>query len=159
MKKLLQQIGLTTVCLVLLSPHALTASLGTTRATIEAKKVVEAYFQALNNSQLEIIVGLYHKDSVFLPKNAPAARGLDAITKAYRTLFTRAKLNTQHVYHQVAVYGDVAIIECQGHGTLTLLDSNTAIASNNKELFVLRKIGKQWKIDRYMFNDSEKPAA
>lgn len=87
------------------------------------------------------------------------ARGLAEITQAYRALFETARLDTEHIYHHVAVYGDVAIVESQGHGTLTLLASKKAVPSNNKELFVLRKIGGKWKIDRYMFNDSEKPGA
>lgn len=29
------------------------------------------------------------------------------------------------------------------------------IPADDKELFVLRKINNKWKIDRYMFNDSE----
>ena len=122
----------------------------------KVKKVVEDYFKALNDGQLEVIVGLYHKDSVFLPKNAASAvRGIDEITKAYRTIFEKAKLNTEHVFRYVAVYGNIAIIESQGSGTLTLLGSKKVVPSNNKELFILRKIDNKWKIDRYMFNDSE----
>lgn len=125
--------------------------------SIQAKRVVEEYFAALNASRLEAVVSLYHGDSVFLPKNAPAARGIAEIAQAYRTLFDAAKLDTDHVYRHVAVYGEVAIVESQGHGTLTLLASKKTVPSNNKELFVLRKIDGKWKIDRYMFNDSEKP--
>lgn len=143
-------------CFLLIASQAGAASDSTTEQ-IEARHVVEQYFSALNAGGLETIMHLYHADSVFLPKNAPAARGIAEITRAYRALFKKAKLNTAHVYHHVAVYGEVAIIESQGHGTLTLLASKQILPSNNKELFVLRKIGGVWKIDRYMFNDSEKP--
>lgn len=125
------------------------------RANNEAKKVVELYFKALNEGDIETILRLYHRDSVFLPKNAPAVRGIDDIAKAYRALFAAATLNTTHVYHHVSVHGDVAIVESQANGTLTILDTKTAVPANDKELFVLRKIKNQWKIDRYMFNDSE----
>ena len=135
------------------------AASGSTPEKVEARRVVEQYFAALNAGGLETILSLYHADSVFLPKNAPAARGIAEITRAYRTLFERAKLDTEHIYHHVAVYGKVAIIESQGHGTITLRTSNKILPSNNKELFVLRKIEGTWKIDRYMFNDSEKPGA
>lgn len=157
MGRYVQVIGLAALSLVLLAPCALHAGVEESSEITKAKHAVETYFAALNNSQLEIVVGLYHKDSVFLPKNAPAARGIDAIRHAYQTLFAKARLNTTHIYHHVAVYGDIAIVESQGHGTLTLLESQKAIPSNNKELFVLRRIDKKWKIDRYMFNDSDKP--
>ena len=121
----------------------------------QVKQVVVSYFTALNESDTDTILDLYHEDSVFLPKNAPAARGIAAIAKAYRALFDAAKLNTAHVYHRVSVHGDMALVESQGSGTLTLLESKKAVPSNNKELFVLRKIEGKWKIDYYVFNDSE----
>lgn len=154
MKRFLRRIA-STVLLLAAFPYVAHALDDSTEA-IEAKKIVQDYFQALNESKLTTIVGLYHKESVFLPKNAPAVRGIEAITKAYRTLFEKARLNTEHDYHYVSVQGDIAIIESQGRGTLTSLDTMKAIPSNNKELFVLRRIDGKWKIDRYMFNDSEK---
>lgn len=121
----------------------------------QVKQVVVSYFKALNESDADTILDLYHKDSVFLPKSGPAARGIDAIGKAYRALFGAAKLNTAHVYHRVSVHGDMALVESQGSGTLTMLEGKKAVPSNNKELFVLRKIEDKWKIDYYMFNDGE----
>lgn len=157
--QLIRLMGLTILGLFLFSPPALNAATGDTKEATAAKKVVEEYFKALNGGQLEVIVGLYHPDSVFLPKNAPAVRGISEITKAYRILFEKARLDTEHVYHHVSVYGNIAIVESQGSGTLTLLENKKIVPSNNKELFVLRKIGKKWKIDWYMFNDSEKQGA
>lgn len=158
MKRIARVVGLAVLNIFLLSTAEVNASNVGSTENSEAKKVVEEYFRALNESKLEKIVALYHQDSVFLPKNAPAVRGIDEITKAYRSLFENAKLNTEHVYHHVSLYGNVAIVESQGSGTLTLLESKKTVPSNNKELFVLRKINGKWKIDRYMFNDSEKPA-
>lgn len=155
MKHLTRFIGLTALTLFLLSASYLSAATEDAKISIEAKKVVEDYFKALNEGKLDTIVGLYHKDSVFLPKNAPAVRGIDEITKAYRTLFEKIKLNTEHVYHHVSVHGDIAIVESQANGTLTLLEGKKVLPANDKELFVLRKINNKWKIDRYMFNDSE----
>ena len=155
MKHFSRLIGLMVLGIFLLSTPQLSMAIGDSKESIEAKKVVEDYFNALNESKLDIIVGLYHKDSVFLPKNAPAVRGIDEITKAYRNLFEKIKLNTEHVYHHVSVHGDVAIVESQANGTLTILEGKKVLPANDKELFVLRKINNKWKIDRYMFNDSE----
>jgi uncharacterized protein (TIGR02246 family) len=159
MQRLAQLVGSTVLSIFLLVPPHVSAATDGAAENIQAKKVVEDYFNALNESKLDAVVKQYHKDSVFLPKNAPAVRGIDEIAKAYRKLFESAKLDTEHVYHHIAVYGDVAIVESQGHGTLTLLESKKVVPSNNKELFVLRKIDGNWKIDRYMFNDSERPGA
>ena len=155
MRHVARLIGLTVLSIFLLSASQLRAATEDSKESIEAKKVVEDYFKALNESNLGTIVGLYHKDSVFLPKNAPAVRGIDEITKSYRTLFEKIKLNTTHTYHHVSIHGDVAIVESQASGTLTILDGKKVVPANDKELFVLRKINNKWKIDRYMFNDSE----
>ena len=141
--------------IMLLSVPQLSAYARDSKENVEVKKVVESYFKALNEGNVETILGLFYKDSVFLPKNAPAVRGIDEITKAYRSLFENIKLNTEHVYHHVSVHGDVAIVESQANGTLTILEGKKVVPANDKELFVLRKIDNKWKIDRYMFNDSE----
>jgi hypothetical protein len=51
----------------------------------------------------------------------------------------------------------MALVESQGSGTLTMLESKKAVPSNNKEFFFLRKIEGKWRIDYYMFNDGETP--
>lgn len=154
MRSIGQLVGTTMLGLMLGLLPQFSALAEDSRANNEAKKVVESYFKALNDGDIETILRLYHRDSVFLPKNAPAVRGIDDITKAYRALFAAVTLNTTHVYHHVSVHGDVAIVESQANGTLTILDTKTAVPANDKELFVLRQIKNQWKIDRYMFNDS-----
>jgi len=159
MKHLARITGFMVLSIVLLTAPQLRAATKDSKGSTEAKRLVEDYFKALNESKLETIVGLYHKDSVFLPENAPAVRGIDEITNAYRNLFKNIKLNTEHVYHHVSVHGDVAIIESQAHGTLTLLEDRKVLPANDKELFVLRKINHKWKIDYYMFNDSENHGA
>ena len=52
----------------------------------------------------------------------------------------------QRVQYFTAVYGAVVIVESQGSGTLTLLDGNQVLPSNNKELFELRKLGGNGKL-------------
>ncbi len=121
----------------------------------EAKKLVVTYFKALNEGNAEKIGVLYHRDSVFLPNNAPAVRGIDEIRNTYQNLFKKIKLDTKHVYHHVSVHEDLAIVESKAEGTLTLLETKTNFPANDNELFVLRKIEGAWKIDRYMFNASE----
>lgn len=159
MKRIARLLEVAVLGMALLVAAQAGAAAESAEESIQARKVVEEYFAALNAGRLDAVISLYHGESVFLPKNGPAARGITEITQAYRTLFEAARLDTDHVYRHVAVYGDVAIVESQGHGTLTLLASRKVVVSNNKELFVLRKIDGKWKIDRYMFNDSEKPGA
>ena len=159
MKRIARLLEVAVLGMALLVAAQAGAAAESAEESIQARKVVEEYFAALNAGRLDAVISLYHGESVFLPKNAPAVRGIDEITKAYRNLFENIKLNTEHVYHHVSVHGDVAIVESQANGTLTILEGKKVLPANDKELFVLRKINNKWKIDRYMFNDSEKPGA
>jgi len=122
----------------------------------KAKQVVVDYFSALNKSNVMKIVSLYHKNSVFLPNNAPASRGIEEVEKTYRAVLNTIKLNTTHEYHYVSVSSDMAVVESKANGNLTVLKTKEILPANDNELFVLKKIDGQWKIDRYMFNSSER---
>jgi len=121
----------------------------------KAKQVVVDYFKALNESDVKTIISLYHKHSVFLPNNAPASRGIEEIEKTYRAVFNIIKLDTAHDYHHVSVSGDIAVVESKANGNLTVLETKETLPANDNELFVLKKVNGEWKIDRYMFNSSE----
>ena len=121
----------------------------------KAKQVVVDYFSALNKSDLKTIVSLFHTDSVFLANNAPASRGIFEIEKKFKAVFNKIKLNTTHKYHHVSVSGNIAIVESKANGNLTVLKTRETLPANDNELFVLKKINGNWKIDRYMFNSSE----
>ena len=121
----------------------------------KAKQVVVDYFSALNKSDVKKIVSLYHKNSVFLPNNAPASRGIEEIEKTYQAVLNTIKLNTTHIYHHVSVSGGIAVVESKANGNLTVLETKEISPANDNELFVLKKVNGNWKIDRYMFNSSE----
>jgi len=121
----------------------------------KAKQVVSEYFSALNKSDVEKIISLYHKNSVFLPNNSPASRGVENIKRTYQTVLSAIKLDTTHKYFHVSVTGDLAVVESKAAGNLTILKNKQELPANDNELFVLRKINGIWKIDRYMFNSSE----
>jgi len=121
----------------------------------KAKQVVVDYFSALNKSDVKKIISLYHKESVFLPNNAPASRGIEEIEKTYQAVLDTIKLNTTHIYHHVLVSGDIAVVESKANGNLTVLKTNKILPANDNELFVLKKVNGVWKIDRYMSNGSE----
>lgn len=128
---------------------------GVSSESEKAKQVVVNYFSALNEGNVEKIVSLYHANSVFLPNNAPASRGLEDIKKTYKSVLNTINLNTMHVYHHVSVSGATAVVESKANGSLTILETGEKLPANDNELFILKKIKGEWKIDRYMFNSSE----
>lgn len=119
------------------------------------KAAVQSYFDALNAGNVDRIVDLYHPDAVFLPKDAPAARGLDAIKRRYSEILGKIDIQTRHKFFGVHVTGSMAVIESRSNGTVTLRESGKTQSTSNNELFILRKNQNgEWKIARYMFNGS-----
>jgi len=55
------------------------------RAAIEA--TIFAYFQALNDANIDAILGLYSKDPVMLPFLQPAVERIDAVRANYASTF------------------------------------------------------------------------
>ncbi|MBI3560500.1 MAG: nuclear transport factor 2 family protein [Gammaproteobacteria bacterium] len=120
----------------------------------EVKKVAGTLFRAINEGNIDMVIGTYHRDSVYLSKNHPAARGIEEIKKAYQDTFGRVKFKVEHVFQQVFTDSSIAVIESSANGTITLQETQKTVPVDVKELFVFRKINNQWKIDRYMFNDN-----
>lgn len=121
----------------------------------KANQVVVDYFAALNKGNLNKIISLYGGNSVFLQNDAPASRGIKEIKKTYQDILNTIKLNITHKSLYVSVSGNMAVVESQSNGNVTVLKSNVKLHSSFNEIFVLKKIDGKWKINRYMFNSSK----
>jgi uncharacterized protein (TIGR02246 family) len=154
MRLFVNRLNTAVLSILLLSASQTSALAEGPRASSAVKRTAGAFFRALNESNIDTILELYHPDGVYLPKNAPAMRGVGEIKKAYQALFGRVKFNVDHVYQDVSVHGNIAIVESRANGTVTIRETKQTAPVDVKELFVFRKVDNKWKIDRYMFNDN-----
>ena len=67
-------------------------------------------------------------------------------------MFDTIKLNVGLKIEEIVPSGDYAYAITSSNGEVTLLDKGTIVPNKGRELFVLRKVGGEWKIARYMFN-------
>lgn len=121
--------------------------------TIQA--VLKAYETALNSNDTDSILGLYGAEPIFMPQNAPALVGRDAVRAGYEQVFSTIKLNVIFTIHEVNVHGDFGWARTSSAGRTKILANNAEIAEGNNELFIFRKEGSHWKIHRYLFATSE----
>ncbi len=142
------------VGLSLQSAAASSATGGKAREINEINEVVGRFFEALNDNNISAVLSFYHDGSAYFPKNHPASRGIGEISKAYQDLFGGVRLKVSHQIRNVSL-GDIAVVESDATGSVTVLASGQVVRANVKELLVLRKIANAWKVDRYMFNDNE----
>ena len=120
--------------------------------TRQIEQLLKSYFVALNKSDAQAAVASYTKDGVFMPTEGPTATGLEQLKAAYRHVFDTIKLNVGLKIEEIVPSGDYAYAVTSSNGEITLLDKGTTVPNKGRELFVLRKVGGEWKIARYMFN-------
>jgi uncharacterized protein (TIGR02246 family) len=122
----------------------------TEKAAIE--KVLFAYRDALNASDVSKVLPLYTSDGVFMPSGAPSAIGQEQVRAAYEFVFKSIQLNIEFFIDEVVVNGDYAFARTTSKGTTFIHANAQTVEEENRELFVLQKTDGQWKIARYMFN-------
>lgn len=122
----------------------------TEKAAIE--KLLFAYRDALDASDVNKVLPLYTNDGVFMPSNAPSAIGQEQVKAAYEYVFSQIQLNIEFYIDEIVVNGDYALARTTSKGTTLIHANKQTVPEENRELFVLQKATGQWKIARYMFN-------
>jgi uncharacterized protein (TIGR02246 family) len=123
------------------------------KTSIEA--TLRAYGSALNASDAKAAVAAYTSDGVFMPTGGPTATGTEELLGSYQFIFTQIRLDVEFDIHEVVIDGDYAYAVTSSQGQQTILSTNSTGPEANRELFVLRREGAEWKIARYMFNKVE----
>ena len=131
--------------------------------TIEEKNAIEAtlknYEAVLNASDVDGVLALYAEDGVFMPTEAPTAAGKEQVRAAYEYVLGIIKLDIAFSIDEIVQSGDFAFARTVSRGEVTVLAEGVTLPEENRELFVLKKTGDDWKIARYMFNKMSPPAS
>lgn len=123
----------------------------TSRRTQDIETILKVYETALNGNDVETILGLYSASPVFMPQNAPALVGRDAVRAGYRQVFDTIKLNVAFEIHEIQEAGDWAWARTSSAGRTKILAAGIEATEGNNELFVFRREGGAWRIHRYLF--------
>ena len=127
------------------------------RAQIEA--LLNKYEQALNTSDVNAAVQLYTDDGVFMAPENPAAVGTEILRKAYAGVFQAIAIKLKfQIIETKLLSPDWALLRTTSTGVVKILANGAEVPGGNQELFVLHKTNGQWKIARYAFNSTLRPA-
>lgn len=113
--------------------------------------VLKAYETALNGNDTNAILDLYGQDPVFMPQNAPALVGREAVRAGYEQVFATIKLDVRFDIHEVQELGDTAWARTSSAGRTRILANGAVVAEGNNELFIFRREQDAWRIHRYLF--------
>ena len=125
----------------------------------QAKVVVERYQAGLNTSDFSVIRPLFAPDAVAEWNEKATVIGVDAMEAPYDALFKKAKFNTDFQYDAVDLpVENIAIVRTHhpvGQTELHLEDGSKTL-DFNREIFVLKHTGGDWKIILYTFTTQPK---
>lgn len=99
-------------------------------------------------------MALFGKNPIFMPQNAPAMVGRDAVRSAYDQGFKTIKLNIHFSIHEIEKVGDVAWGRTTSEGRQKFLATGKDVEENNNELFIFKREDGGWKIHRYLFAEA-----
>ena len=125
----------------------------------EITNLLKAYEKALNSSDPKAVMALYGSDPIFMPQNAEAVIGREAVQARYEHGHQTIKLNVVFTIHEIVEMGDLAYARTTSAGQQEVFATGKMSREANNELFILRREQGQWKIHRYMFANSKPPAA
>ena len=112
------------------------------------------YGDALDASSAADVMALWDTDASarFMPNHYTLTTGTAAITTAYDVIFATISLTIKFDIVEVKVVSPEWAFACTNSvEPVKLLTTGTVTEVSNQELFVMHKVGGQWKIARYCF--------
>ena len=90
-------------------------------------------------------MALYGSHPIFIPQNAEAVIGREAVQASYQHIFQTIKLNIVFTIHEIVEMGDLAYGRTTSAGQTEVLAAHTTSKEANNELFIFRKENEQWR--------------
>jgi uncharacterized protein (TIGR02246 family) len=127
----------------------------TTMEKSAIEKLIFAYQDALNASDVNKVVELYTKNGVLMANSAPTAEGAEQVKGTYQYVFDNFSYTLQFSIIEIVVNGNTAFARSTSKGSFVIKSSGQTVPDENRELYVFEKVGGNWKIARYMYNKTK----
>ena len=118
------------------------------------ESLLKAYETALNASDTDAVMMLYGANPIFMPQNAPAMVGRDAVRTAYDQVFKTIKLIVRFTILEVEVLGDTAWGRTTSAGKTRTVATGKVVDESNNELYIFKREDGGWKMHRYLFAEA-----
>ena len=116
------------------------------------ESTVRAYFDALNSSDVDGIVGLFAEEGSLMRDESDTLTGRQQIRSVFESMFQTIRGQRELYIDHIRQGGEVGAALTHTSGTVTILANGNTIPVKSRELFVLRKSADGWLITDYMFN-------
>ena len=119
-----------------------------------AKVLVERYQAALNASDFATIRAFFVPNAIAEWNEKQTMVGVDAMRGPYEAIFGTTKFSTDFQFDAADIYGDTAIVRTHhpvGQAEVAIGTGKKTL-DFNREIFVLRRVGPDWRIVLYTFS-------
>jgi uncharacterized protein (TIGR02246 family) len=123
------------------------------------KETMAAYNAALNAGETTAVLPLYTVDGVFMPPYSQSAEGMEAVKKAYDSVFDELKFHVRFTIAELVVMSPTwAYVRTNSAGTTDHHSTGKTTTEANQELFIFEKGNDgKWRVARYSFSPTSPP--
>ena len=118
----------------------------------EIQNLMQTYQRGLNEANLDLVRTVYANDAIFIGQPFPTATGIEEIVALYADILSKLDFNVQFDVQEIELSGDLGFVRTRSHGTIVPKGQDPEGSEGNREVFVVKKIGGEWKFFRYIFN-------
>ena len=119
--------------------------------------LLNSYQDALNASNIDRIMTLYAPDGVLMAQYSSTAVGTEEVRQVYDGLFAESTLQIKfEIIEIVPTAPNWAFARTRSTGINMTKDGDSRPEAN-QDLFVLQKLGGEWRIARYCFSGIDVP--
>ena len=125
------------------------------KENVAIKKVMNNYFDALNASDADKVIGLFTADGKIFASGAPTATGTATLKATFEYVFNNYTYSLAQTVDEIKIQGNFAFVTSTSKGSYNIKSNNKKIEDNFRELFILERIKGNWKISQYMYNSPQ----
>ena len=122
---------------------------------VAVKSLITTYFNALNSSDTKKVVSLFTYNGVLLATGAPTATGSEQLKGTFQYVFDNFTYTLQVSIGEVIIKENYAFVRSTSKGSYITKASGQKTEDDFREVFVLQKVGEEWKIATYMYNKAK----
>ena len=115
------------------------------------RAVIEAYGDRLAAADVAGVVSQFTGNAAAMQPGLETVVGSQQLTASYDTALENMRLDFTFRSDDITVQGDLAAVRATSQGTITIRATGETQPARLRQLFVLARVGADWKIAQYMY--------
>ena len=115
------------------------------------RAVIEAYGDRLAAADVAGVVSQFTGKAAAMQPGFQTVVGSQRLTATYDAAFENMRLDFTFRFDDITVRGDLAVVRATSRGAITIRATGETQPARLRQLFVLARVGADWKIAQYMY--------